>query len=124
MDQNYENLRENFTVYESVDNLLPDYSGAEKRKFLAEFLFMKNEDVEKKVKNLSGGEKARLSLAELAAKRPSLLLLDEVSNNLDIETKNHVIEVLKVYKGALILVSHDIKFVEKLNCDRVYEIKK
>jgi ATPase subunit of ABC transporter with duplicated ATPase domains len=68
---------------------------------------------------LSGGERARLLLAKIAIKTPKLLLLDEITNNIDLETKEHVIQVLKEYPGAIIIVSHDSAFLEEINiCNR------
>jgi len=66
------------------------------------------------VSQLSGGEKARLSLALIAAKTPALLILDEVTNNLDYETREHVIQVLQDYPGALIVISHDEDFLKAI----------
>ena len=85
-------------------------------------MFRKNEEVNCEVKNLSGGEKARLSLARIAAKPPKLLILDEITNNIDLETKNHVAEILQEYPAAMIIVSHDKAFLEKIKIDRYFEI--
>lgn len=71
----------------------------------------------------SGGEKARLSLAHIAAKTPKLLILDEITNNLDLETKGHVIEVLKNYPGAMIVISHDAYFLKEIGVHHYLEIK-
>jgi len=70
------------------------------RKHLNDFLFRKNEEISAYTSNLSGGEQARLCLAQIAALSPSLLLLDELTNNLDIEAKEHLIQVLNAYKDA------------------------
>ena len=72
--------------------------------------------------NLSGGEKARLSLSLIAAKTPRLLILDEITNNLDLETKEHVIQVLKQYPGAMIIISHEEDFLEAIDIDHAYTI--
>jgi ATPase subunit of ABC transporter with duplicated ATPase domains len=71
---------------------------------------------------LSGGEKARLSLAQIAAKTPKLLILDEITNNLDLETRDHVIEVLKNYPGAMIVISHDADFLEEIGVNGYFKI--
>lgn len=71
---------------------------------------------------LSGGEKVRLSLALIAAKPPKLLLLDEVTNNIDLETKEHLAQVLNDYPGAFILICHDNDFIDKLAIDKHYLI--
>ena len=102
--------------------LCPAWPPSEVRKHLNDFLFRKNEEVNAKVSTLSGGEKARLSLAQIAAKTPALLVLDEMTNNLDLESKAHVIQVLKDYPGALIVISHDEDFLNKIEISRVARI--
>ena len=95
LDQHYATLSPNKTVMETIRCLWPDHADADIRKHLNDFLFRKNEEVTALFSSLSGGEKARLSLAQIAAKTPKLLILDEMTNNLDLETRAHVIEVLK-----------------------------
>ncbi|MDR2860493.1 MAG: ATP-binding cassette domain-containing protein, partial [Elusimicrobiota bacterium] len=97
LDQHYNNLSDDKTVFETISELLDGYDQAQIRDFLNDFLFRKNEEVNKKAVVLSGGERARLSLAKIAAKTPKLLLLDEITNNIDLETKAHVIEILRDY---------------------------
>ena len=89
---------------------------------LNDFLFRKNEEVNALVSTLSGGEKARLSLAHIAAKTPKLLILDEITNNLDLETKEHVVQVLKAYPGAMIIISHDADFLEEIGVNSYFKI--
>lgn len=98
-------------------------SYTETRKHLNDFLFRKNEEVDALVSTLSGGEKARLSLAQIAAITPKLLILDEMTNNLDRETRTHVIQVLQDYPGAMIVISHDCDFLNAINVTDGYEIK-
>ena len=74
------------------------------------------------VSSLSGGEKARLSLAQIAAITPKLLILDEITNNLDLETRDHVIQVLKDYPGAMLVISHDADFLSAIGVDTRYRI--
>ena len=121
-DQDYSSLNENETVFQSIEKLIPNGSERDIRKFLSDFLFTQNYEVNNKVKNLSGGEKVRLILAHITSRNPDILLLDEVTNNLDIETKNHVLDVLKEYGGILILVSHDEEFIKNLGISGVFEI--
>jgi len=64
----------------------------------------------------------RLSLAQIAAKTPRLLILDEVTNNVDLETRDHIIDVLKAYPGALILISHDEAFLEEIGVTDFYDV--
>ncbi len=110
LDQFYSNLDLGKTVIESIYN--DSWDHAQKRKHLNDFLFRKNEEVNALVANLSGGEKCRLSLAQIAAKDIKLLILDEITNNIDLQTKNHIIQVLQNYHGALIVISHDEAFLE------------
>lgn len=98
------------------------WSPAEIRRFLNDFLFRKNEEVDALVHTLSGGEKARLSLAQIAAKTPKLLILDEMTNNLDLETRAHVIQVLQSFPSALITVSHDHDFLKEINIGKQYNL--
>ena len=101
---------------------MPTWQYAEVRKHLNDFLFRKNEEVNAEVRILSGGEKVRLSLAQIAAKTPRLLVLDEITNNLDIETKNHVIQVLCKYPGTMIVISHDEDFLNRINIQTKYKV--
>lgn len=114
LDQHYKTLSPHKNSLEIIAELVPTWSYAEVRKHLNDFLFRKNEEVNTPVYALSGGEKARLSLAQIAAKTPKLLLLDEITNNLDLETKEHVIQILKAYPGAMIVISHDEDFLDKI----------
>ncbi|MDR1195140.1 MAG: ATP-binding cassette domain-containing protein [Endomicrobium sp.] len=122
LDQYYADLVPDKTVFETISDHAPKLSYAEIRNFLNDFLFKKNEDVNKTVSVLSGGEKARLSLAKIGIKTPKLLLIDEITNNLDIETKNHTTEVLKNYPGAMIIISHDSAFLEEIGINHFYEL--
>jgi ATPase subunit of ABC transporter with duplicated ATPase domains len=103
---------------------MPKKANAEIRDFLNDFLFRTNEDVNKTAEVLSGGERARLCLALIAAKTPKLLLLDEITNNIDMETKEHCAQVLKNYPGAVIIISHEEDFLEEIAISSFYEIKK
>lgn len=123
LDQHYSTLNSQHTVFETIKNIALHWSDHEVRKHLNDFLFRTQEEVFNKVHNLSGGEKARLCLAQIAAKNPYLLLLDEITNNVDRETRAHIIEVLRVYPGAMILVTHDEKLLKELEIQDVYEAK-
>ncbi len=124
LDQHYGTLNPDKTVLETIADLVPAWSHAEIRRHLNDFLFRKNEEVNALVSTLSGGEKARLSLAQIAAKTPKLLILDEITNNLDLETKEHVIQVLKYYPGAMIVISHDADFLEEIGISEVVDVNK
>ena len=123
LDQHYATLSPDKTVMETIRCLWSKHADADIRKHLNDFLFRKNEEVTALVSSLSGGEKARLSLAQIAAKTPKLLILDEMTNNLDLETRAHVIEVLKYYPGALLVISHDTDFLEAIGATERYRIE-
>jgi len=123
LDQHYGTLDPQLTVLETIHNLVPEWPHAEIRRHLNDFLFRKNEEVNALVHTLSGGEKARLSLAQIAARTPKLLILDEVTNNLDLETREHVIQVLQDYPGAMIVISHDEDFLKAISINRFYDIE-
>ncbi len=122
LNQHYNNLSNENTVFQTISNIRPDWPYAKVRQHLNDFLFRKNEEVNALVRTLSGGEKARLSLAQIAAKSPTLLILDEITNNLDLETKDHVIQVLREFPGAMIVISHDLDFFKNININRYIEI--
>ncbi len=126
LDQRYsllQNAKENdSTVLEIVHEGMPNSAYVDVRRHLNNFLFRKNEEVNCQISLLSGGERARLCLAVLAARSPQLLLLDEMTNNLDRETRQHVISVLQEFPGALILVSHDKDFLDAVGITTHYHI--
>lgn len=122
LDQHYATLNPDKTVFEMIESCQPSWNQAEIRRHLNDFLFRQNEEITTKVSALSQGEKARLSLSMIAAKVPMLLILDEVTNNLDLETRAHVIQVIKGYPGALLIISHDMDFLETIQVRRFYEI--
>lgn len=124
LDQHYSTLDAEKTVFDSLQSEVSNWSHAEIRKHLNDFLFRKNEEINAPVASLSGGEKARLSLAVIAAITPKLLILDELTNNLDLETREHVIQVLRDYPGALIVISHDVDFLESIQISSHYLIHK
>jgi len=123
LDQHYETLSPNLSVLETIEEIAPSWSHAETRSHLNDFLFRKNEEINSLTSNLSGGERARLCLAQIAAKTPKLLILDEVTNNLDLETREHLIEILKEYPAAIIIISHDEDFIREIYISDIYEIK-
>lgn len=122
LDQHYKTLDSMKSVFETIQTLVPQTTQAEIRLHLNNFLFRKNEEVNALVSTLSGGERARLCLAQIAAKTPKLLILDEITNNLDLETREHVMHVISAYPGAMIVVSHDSDFLKKIGITSVYKI--
>ncbi len=119
LDQHYSSLDPQKTVLEIIQDQV-DWPHAEIRKHLNAFLFRKNEEVNSLVSHLSGGEKARIALAQLAARTPKLLMLDEVTNNIDLETRSHMVEVLKAYPGAMMVISHDADFLESIGINETF----
>ena len=89
------------------------------RSVAARFLFF-NEDLEKPISVLSGGERVRLVLLLLMLEKPELLILDEPTNHLDIETKDIVEDVFNEFSGPIIFVSHDRYFINKIGTKLVY----
>lgn len=123
LDQHYATLQPQETVIQALQRVAPEKNDHDIRLLLHSFLFIKPEQWNKKVAYLSGGEKARLSLAQIAAADYYLLLLDEITNNVDLDTKAHIIEVLKEYPGAMIVVSHDQSFLDAIAIDRTYIVE-
>jgi len=111
-----DNLKPDLTVFENVmelrtnENLLTEQQA---RAILGAFLFRKD-DVHKPIGVLSGGEKSRLALARLLVKPPNLLLMDEPTTHLDIQSIDSLIGALKAYEGTLIFISHDVHFIRQL----------
>jgi ATPase subunit of ABC transporter with duplicated ATPase domains len=123
LDQHYATVDPKHSVLEAISALVPCWSYKEVRKHLNNFLFSKNEEVNVLVSDLSGGEKARLTLAQIAARTPGILILDEITNNLDLQTKEHVIQVLKSYTGAIIIISHDPDFLGEIGINKVVDVQ-
>lgn len=104
--QKFENLDNNNTVYEEIDRAYPSMTPNEIRTLLGSFEFT-GEDVFKKINDLSGGEKVKLSLCKILNNKPNLLILDEPTNHLDIISKDTIEKILTNYNGTIIMVSHD-----------------
>ncbi|MBQ5404893.1 MAG: ABC-F family ATP-binding cassette domain-containing protein [Bacteroidales bacterium] len=109
------------TVFQTLDDIATGDMRTKVRDILGAFLFG-GEDIEKKVKVLSGGERARLEMAKLLFQPYSLLVLDEPTNHLDIRSKDILKKALLAYDGTLILVSHDRDFLHGL-AETIYEFK-
>ena len=101
------------TLFEDFSDEFPTYTNTEIRNRLGRFLFGE-EDIDKKVCDLSGGEKVRLCLSKIFERRPNLLILDEPTNHLDILGKESLEEILNSFDGTVIFVSHDRYFVKKI----------
>ena len=112
-DQQIEFLNDENTIYDEYSMAFPDEEPLQIRKTLGAFLFV-GEDVFKKIKTLSGGEKVRLALCKIMKKSPNMLLLDEPTNHLDIIGKENLEDLLVSYEGSLVFVSHDRYFINKV----------
>ena len=109
------------TVFQTIDDIALGDIRPKIRNILGSFLF-DEDDIDKKVKVLSGGEKARLALAKLLLTPSNLLILDEPTNHLDMDSKDVLKNALLQYTGTLILVSHDRDFLQGLT-DSLYEFR-
>ena len=119
-DQGQLLLDENETVLGEMKNAYHLYTDTEMRSLLGRFLFT-GDDVFKQVKDLSGGEKAKLSLLKLMLSGSNTLVLDEPTNHLDIESKEIVEEALMEFEGTLLIVSHD-RYLLNTIPDRILEL--
>jgi len=113
-------LAPNRTVLETLEAAFPTASGSGLRTYLGSFGFT-GDDVDKPVDILSGGEKARVVLAQMLFDPPNLLVLDEPTNHLDLDTKARLIEALAEFEGTLVFVSHDRHFLRAVST-RVLEL--
>ncbi len=109
------------TVFQTIDDVAVGEIRPKVRNILGSFLFA-GEDIEKKVKVLSGGEKSRLALAKLLLSPVNLLVLDEPTNHLDMMSKDILKNALLMYDGTLIVVSHDRDFMQGLT-NKVFEFR-
>ncbi len=112
-DQENQNLTEENTVLDELWNAYPHLTQTEIRDTLALFLF-RGDDIEKEVRVLSGGERARLTFAKLILSKMNLLILDEPTNHLDIESREALENALEEFDGTIIAVSHDRYFIRRL----------
>ena len=94
----------------------PDWPMTQIREHLARFLLREDRLVHTPAGQLSGGERVRLMLALIAADTPALLILDEVTNHLDLSTRRHLSQVLRAYPGAMLVISHDTVWLQQINC--------
>ncbi|MCY0992478.1 ABC-F family ATP-binding cassette domain-containing protein [Nannocystis sp. ILAH1] len=114
-------LRSERTVFEEVAAVDPSAGQTRVRTILGAFLFS-GDDVEKPIRVLSGGERARVALAKLLLKPGNLLLMDEPTNHLDLDSSESLAEALKTYDGTLLFVSHNRSFVRAL-ATRIWDVE-
>jgi len=119
--QAHEGLRSESTLIEEINKIVPNMLPAEVRDYLAKFLFT-GDDVFKEVKLLSGGERGRLALAQLALQGTNLLLLDEPTNHLDLPSQELLQSLLGDYQGTILLVSHDRYLIDAL-ATQIWEVE-
>ncbi len=120
-DQEHQVLSLHKTIFEEISDAYPDMNNTKIRNVLAAFLFT-GEDVFKKIGDLSGGERGRVSLAKLMLSPANFLILDEPTNHLDIQSKEILEEALKSYTGTVLVVSHDRYFINSVST-RIIELK-
>ena len=120
-DQELSFKDENATVIEDFENEFKNMTTTDIRSALASFMFYAD-DVQKQIKDLSGGQKVRLELCKIIRKGPNTLLLDEPTNHMDIIGKETLERLLQAYEGTTIVVSHDRYFINKIaNCLLIFE---
>lgn len=111
-DQEHHVLNMEKTIFDEISDSYPDLTGTEIRNVLASFLFT-GEDVFKRIGDLSGGERGRVSLAKLMLSEANFLILDEPTNHLDIHSKEILEDALNDYTGTVLYVSHDRYFINR-----------
>ena len=120
--QNQDTIMDNeATVLETLDKIAVGDIRTKLRDILGAFLF-RGDDVDKKVKVLSGGERSRLAMAKLLIEPYNFLVLDEPTNHMDMRSKDILKEALQKYDGTLLIVSHDREFLDGL-VDKIYEFR-
>ena len=120
--QNQDDLMDgDFTVYDTLDKVAVGDIRTKLRDILGAFLF-RGEDVDKKVRVLSGGERSRLAMARMMLSPHNLLVLDEPTNHMDMRSKDILKEAIRNYDGTLVVVSHDREFLDGV-VDKIYEFR-
>jgi ATPase subunit of ABC transporter with duplicated ATPase domains len=121
LDQFYNSVEKSKTLLENVLESAPTIEIA--RKVLSLYGFPDTHIINQKANNLSGGEMCRLALAKISISPLDLIILDEPTNNIDIETKEVLVLSLEKFSGAILVISHDKEFVKKLKITKTYKIE-
>ncbi len=119
-DQEHQVLHMEKTIFEEISDAYPQLNNTKIRNVLAAFLFT-NDDVFKRIGDLSGGERGRVSLAKLMLSDANFLILDEPTNHLDITSKEILESALNQYTGTVFFVSHDRYFINR-TATRILEL--
>jgi ATPase subunit of ABC transporter with duplicated ATPase domains len=122
LDQSYELVNRQYTLLENMQAANPHLSYQLLRQQLGHFLF-KYDDVHKNASVLSGGELARLAIAMISISEIDLLILDEPTNNLDMETIEQMVVGINNYQGALWVISHDLDFLSRTNITQSFKLR-
>ncbi len=123
LSQRVDGLDDRASVVQNIAAAAPHVPDRELRNRLARFL-IRGATMDRAVGDLSGGERFRVALAKvlLAEPAPHLVMLDEPTNNLDLDTVDQLVEALRAYRGAVLIVSHDDQFLERLGLDLTLEL--
>ncbi|MCW6037548.1 ATP-binding cassette domain-containing protein [Spirulina subsalsa FACHB-351] len=122
LDQNYGLINRQKTILENMQAANPQLSYQLLRQQLGHFLFF-NDEVYRSAGVLSGGELARLAIAMISISELDLLILDEPTNNLDIETVEQMIQGINDYQGAMWVISHDLDFLSQIQINRAFKLQ-
>ncbi|MEG4396812.1 ribosomal protection-like ABC-F family protein [Microcoleus sp. BROC3] len=121
LDQSYEMVDRSRTVLENMQMANPNLDYELLRQQLGNFLFF-NDEVNKPASALSGGELARLGLAAIGISQIDWLILDEPTNNLDLETVNQIVDGVNEFQSALWVISHDLDFLSRIGITQAYQL--
>ncbi len=119
-DQEHTNLNEDLTIFEEILEANPKLTNTEIRSLLATFVFI-GDEVNQKIKTLSGGERGRVALAKIMLSKANLLILDEPTNHLDLMSKEVLENAINNYQGTVLYISHDRYFINS-TANKVFEL--